>query len=61
DLIQRADDNPETIKHRLDVYHDQTEPIKHYFDDLGLLVEAQGRDKVDDTTINVLKALGLEV
>ncbi len=61
DLIQRADDNPETIKRRLDVYHDQTEPIKHYFDDLGLLVEAQGRDKVDDTTVNVLKALGLEV
>lgn len=61
DLIQRADDNPETIKHRLDVYHDQTEPIKHYFDDLGLLVEAQGRDKVEDTTVNALKALGLEV
>lgn len=61
DLIQRADDNPETIKHRLDVYHDQTEPIKHYFGDLGLLVEAQGRDKVEDTTVNVLKALGLEV
>lgn len=61
DLIQRADDNPETIKHRLDVYHDQTEPIKHYFDDLGLLVTAEGQNKVEDTTVNVLKALGLEV
>ena len=28
DLIQRADDNPDTIKNRLDVYHEQTEPIK---------------------------------
>ncbi len=61
ELIQRADDVPETIKHRLGVYHEQTEPIKDYYEQLGLLVTAKGQDRVADTTENVLKALGLEV
>lgn len=61
DLIQRADDNPATIKNRLDVYHEQTEPIKAYYEKQGLLVTAQGEEKLEDTTSNVAKALGLEV
>ena len=60
DLIQRADDNPETIKNRLDVYHEQTEPIKGYYEKLGLLVKAEGKNELEDTTRNVMKALGLE-
>ena len=60
DLIQRADDNPETIQNRLNVYHEQTEPIKAYYEEKGLLVKAEGADSVDDTTKNVLNALGLE-
>lgn len=59
DLIQRADDNPETIKNRLNVYHEQTEPIKVYYEAQGLLVKAEGADEVEDTTKNVLSALGL--
>lgn len=61
DLIQRADDNPDTIKNRLNVYHEQTEPIKAYYEKMGLLVTAQGEEKLEDTTSNVAKALGLEV
>ncbi|MBQ2670149.1 MAG: adenylate kinase [Clostridia bacterium] len=60
ELIQRADDNPETIQNRLNVYHEQTEPIKTYYEKAGLLVKAEGADSVDDTTKNVFKALGLE-
>ena len=60
-IIQRADDVPETIKNRLNVYHEQTEPIKAYYEKLGLLVTAKGEDKLEDTTSNVAKALGLEV
>lgn len=33
DLIQRADDNEETVKKRLDVYHSQTEPLVKYYAD----------------------------
>ena len=61
ELIQRADDNPDTIKNRLNVYHEQTEPIKAYYEKLGLLVTAQGEERLEDTTSNVAKALGLEV
>lgn len=60
DLIQRADDNPDTIKNRLNVYHEQTEPIKDYYAKLGLLVTAKGEEELADTTRNVAKALGLE-
>ena len=59
DLIQRADDVPETIQNRLNVYHDQTEPIKAYYENQGLLVTAKGEDKLEDTTKNVMKALGI--
>lgn len=59
-LIQRADDNPETIKKRLNVYHEQTEPIKDFYAEEGILVIAYGQDEVKDTTSEVFKALGLE-
>lgn len=59
DLIQRADDNPETIQNRLNVYHDQTEPIKDYYAKAGLLVTAMGEEELEDTTKNVAEALGL--
>ncbi len=60
ELIQRADDNPETIKNRLDTYHAQTEPIKAYYQEQGLLVEVKGQEKVEDTTRLVMQALGIE-
>ncbi len=59
-LIQRADDNEDTIKNRLGVYHEQTEPIKEYYKNLGLLVAAKGEEEIADTTKNVFKALGIE-
>ena len=36
-LIQRDDDKPDTVKHRLEVYHEQTEPVIGYYEDQGLL------------------------
>lgn len=59
DLIQRADDNPETIQNRLNIYHSETEPIKEYYAKLGLLVCAKGEEELEDTTKNVLEALGI--
>ena len=40
DLIQREDDLPETVKKRLDVYHDQTEPLIGYYTDWANTGEA---------------------
>jgi adenylate kinase len=41
-LVQRADDAPETVKRRLAVYHDQTEPLINYYEDQGLLRRFDG-------------------
>ena len=60
ELIQRADDNEATLQNRLNVYHEQTEPIKAYYEKIGLLVIAKGEEDLSDTTKNVFKALGLE-
>jgi adenylate kinase len=58
-LIQRKDDVPETIQNRLNIYHEQTEPIKDFYQAKGILAVAQGEEELEDTTANVLKALGL--
>ena len=41
-LVQRDDDKPETVKRRLEVYHEQTEPLIDYYDDQGLLRRFDG-------------------
>lgn len=44
----RADDNPETIKNRLKVYHDQTHPLRRYYNDEGKYIPVNGMGVVDD-------------
>ncbi len=58
-LICRADDNPETIKSRLAVYHKQTEPLIQFYKGMGILVYAHSQEKVEDTTKEAFKALGV--
>jgi adenylate kinase len=41
-LVQRDDDKPETVKHRLEVYHEQTAPLVAYYEDRGLLRRFDG-------------------
>lgn len=41
-LVQREDDRPETVKKRLAVYHEQTEPLINYYEDQGLLRRFDG-------------------
>lgn len=56
-LVMRKDDNPETIKERLKVYHSQTEPLKDYYANCGKLKVVKGQEEVADTTALVYKAL----
>lgn len=56
-LVQRKDDHPDTVKERLKVYHEQTEPLKDYYEKQGKLVIVEGQDDVKDTTRLTLKAL----
>jgi adenylate kinase len=47
-LIQRDDDKPETIKKRLEVYHDQTKPLIDYYESRGLLRRFDGSRSPSD-------------
>ena len=55
--VQRKDDHPDTVKDRLHVYHEQTEPLKAYYEKLGKLVTVIGQEEVKDTTALTLKAV----
>lgn len=55
--VQRKDDHPDTIKDRLHVYHDQTEPLKDYYEKTGKLTIVEGQEEVADTSALTLKAL----
>lgn len=57
ELVTRADDNPETIKARLKTYHEQTEPLKDFYAHKNMLKVAEGKENIEDTTAEVLKAL----
>ena len=58
-LMIRKDDEPETVKNRLKIYHDQTEPLKSFYKAQGKLLEVEGQDEVADTTALVMKALSV--
>lgn len=59
EIIQRDDDNEETIRNRIAVYHEQTEPIKAYYEAQGKVVSVDSSHTVEETNQAVQKALGL--
>lgn len=56
-LIRRKDDAPETVLERLQVYHDQTEPLKDYYAKAGKLRLVEGQEEVADTSALTLAAI----
>ncbi|HBR32530.1 MAG TPA: adenylate kinase, partial [Clostridiales bacterium] len=59
ELSMRADDAPGVVKNRLDTYHRETEPLKDYYTEKGILRTIIGQDKIEDTTALVWAALGI--
>lgn len=47
-MTGRADDNPETIKNRLNVYHNQTQPLQEYYKNAGKYIPINGSGGVDE-------------
>ncbi len=56
--IIRKDDQPETVLERLAVYHEQTAPLKDYYEKQGKLDTVVGQEEVADTVKLTLKAVG---
>ena len=59
-VVQRQDDKPETIKDRLRVYHEQTEPLKDYYQDKEILTVVYGQEEMKDTSRLIMEALEKE-
>ena len=57
-LILRDDDKPETVKKRLDVYHEQTQPLIDYYKKAGALREVDGTVDMEDVFQAIVKVLG---
>jgi adenylate kinase len=57
ELFQRDDDQAETIRHRLEVYYDQTAPLIGYYAERGILVGIDAMGPVDDVTDRASAAL----
>ena len=56
-LIMRKDDAPETVMERLRVYHEQTEPLKGYYENQGKLYIVEGQENIKDTTRYTVEVL----
>jgi adenylate kinase len=54
ELYQRPDDTPETQKHRIEVYFEQTAPLIKFYRDRGLLVEVDGQPGIDEIQAELL-------
>jgi adenylate kinase len=57
ELFQRDDDREETIRHRLEVYQVQTQPLISYYANEGILLGIDATGPVDDVTERALLAL----
>ena len=58
ELILRDDDKPETVKKRLDVYHEQTQPLIDYYTNAGILKTVDGTVDIDVVFQNIVEILG---
>ena len=59
-LIQRADDTPETVHKRLEVYHKETKPLVGYYAERGLLKIVETTDNKEVTFQKIMDLLGME-
>jgi adenylate kinase len=56
-MVQRDDDKPETVRHRLQVYREQTAPLSDWYEREGLLSQIDAIGEIDEVTDRALAAL----
>ena len=57
-FVQRKDDTEEAIRRRLEIYHEQTEPLKDYYAQRGLLATVNAEQSISKVTESILKLVG---
>lgn len=58
ELVLRDDDKPETVLKRLEVYHEQTQPLIDYYEKLGVLRTVDGTQNLEDVFQTIVDILG---
>ena len=58
ELVLRDDDKPETVKKRLDVYHEQTQPLIEFYSQRGVLVNVDGTRDMEVVFADIVEILG---
>lgn len=58
-LVLRDDDKPETVQKRLNVYHDQTQPLIDYYAEAGVLKEVDGTKNMEEVFSDITAILGV--
>ncbi len=58
ELVLREDDKPETVSRRLEVYHEQTQPLIDYYRAAGVLAEVDGTQDLEKVFQDIVKVLG---
>ena len=58
EVIQRADDSAETVKKRLDVYHEQTQPLIDYYKSLDREIDIDGTRTMEQVFADIVAKLG---
>ena len=56
-FVQREDDTEESIRRRLEVYHEQTEPLKGYYADRGILAQVDATQGISEVTDDILESV----
>jgi adenylate kinase len=56
-IVQRDDDQPETVRNRLSVYREETQPLEDYYRERGLLVVVNGVGEIEDVHQRIVDAL----
>ncbi len=59
--VQREDDKPETVRHRLEVYREQTAPLSGFYEEEGLLSRIDAIGEVEEVTARAMEALGADL
>ncbi|MGY1641666.1 adenylate kinase [Geodermatophilus sp. SYSU D00703] len=57
--VQRDDDKPETVRHRLQVYREQTSPLSGFYEAEGLLARIDAIGSIEEVTARAMAALGV--
>ena len=59
-LVRRKDDDPTTTRHRLETYHELTEPLKSYYAAQIKLILVDGACTIEETASEILNVLGMQ-